>query len=81
MGLRQESESVRIIKHRYASRCRSKRGEASTYKPIVETRNPPVTVLETLSPEHAFKLLVSALKSGGREEMHKFLGLKINTEG
>lgn len=68
MGLKQESESA--IKDK----------KVSSFKPIVETRDPPVTVLEQFSPEHAFELIIDALKSGGREEMHKLLGLKINPD-
>jgi len=66
MGPEQESKSV------------GEGEKVSSYKPIVETRDPPVTVLEQFPPEHAAELVISALKEGGREEMHKLLGLKIN---
>ena len=68
MGLKQESEPAGEGK------------KVSVYKPIVETRDPPITVLEQFFPEHAFELIIDALKSGGREGMHKLLGLKINPD-
>lgn len=52
-----------------------KQESESVYKPIVETRDPPVTLLEQFTPEKAFEIVVGALKEGGREEMHKWLGL------
>jgi hypothetical protein len=66
MGFKQESESTGEGK------------KVSSYKLIVETRDPPVTVLEQYPPEHAAELVISASKEGGWEEMHKLLGLKIN---
>ncbi len=68
MGLKQESESA------------GEGEKVSSYKPIVEIRDPPVTVLEQFTPEKAFELVIDALKSEGREGMHKLLGLKINPE-
>lgn len=68
MGLKQESEFA--IKDK----------KVSSYKPIVETRDPPVTLLEQFTPEKAFEIVVGALKEGGREEMHKILGLIIRHE-
>jgi len=53
-------------------------GSPSGYKSIVTTRVPPVTLLEQFEPEKACEIVIGALKDGGWEEMHKFLGLRIN---
>lgn len=64
MGLKQESELA------------IKDEKVSSYKPIVETRDPPVTFLEQFTPEKASEIALGALMADGREEMHKILGLE-----